>query len=508
VSRPDTTPPNLKHWAQVSTGPFHFAGQGKRIGPRASGDWRTWVAKHFPHATSSPFADRHVRLWEWFEMLNRGVRPVNARVELWPRGGGKSSTVELATTRTGARQARKFCLYISKTQAQANKHLQDIAPHFTNLGIGRAIGPYGSSLGWRVDMLRCDNGFNVLALGLDSAARGLKIEGDRPDLFVFDDVDDRDDTEDTVNKKISTITQSVLPAESTDAAVLFVQNVIHSGSIAAKLLNNTADFLLRREVFCEPALTPLSKDWYHAIPGTVPTQYKITDAVPTWAGQSIETCEAQMNTWGRAAFLREAQHETDESEDGLWNRERDLDPFREKPVNVPDLFRIVVGIDPNATEGGDEAGIAVGGVARIKGILHAFVLEDASTAGGPATWAKEAVAAFKRWDADRMVAESNNGGEMVAITIGTVPDAPKVKLIHASRGKRTRAEPVQKLYEDGRVHHVGTFVALEKELCTWEPGDPSPNRLDALVWLITELLLTHEPKPRRSLPTSGNVSYK
>jgi phage terminase large subunit-like protein len=111
------------------------------------------------------------------------------------------------------------------------------------------------------------------------------------------------------------------------------------------------------------------------------------------------------------------------------------------------------------------------------------------TTGRSRAWAREAVAAYNIHQADRLVAESNQGGEMVSITIGTILGAPPVTLVHASRGKHTRAEPVSSKYEQGMVHHVGTFAALEDELCTWVPGDASPNRLDALVWALSDLML-------------------
>jgi phage terminase large subunit-like protein len=88
-----------------------------------------------------------------------------------------------------------------------------------------------------------------------------------------------------------------------------------------------------------------------------------------------------------------------------------------------------------------------------------------------------------------MLAEQNNGGEMVRVTISTVDGAPPVELIHASRGKLTRAEPVAALYERGAVHHVGAFEELEDEYCQWMPGRPSPNRLDAAVFALTDLML-------------------
>lgn len=428
---------------------------------------------------------RHVSLWEWFEALRPGVKPRH-RVESWPRGGGKSSTAGLGVVRVGMKRTRRFVLYVSATQKQANKHVQGVRSRFEVLGIPRSVNSYGNSLGWSMDLLRVANGFNVLALGLDAAGRGVKLDDVRPDLIVLDDVDGRHDTEETTRKKIETLTESVLPTGSTDAAVLVVQNRIHSGSIVSQLVDGTADFLLDRTANEEPAVVGLAYESEIQPDGR--RLYRITAGEPTWKGQDIQTCEAQLNEWGRGAFLREAQHETDESEDGLWDRARDIDPFRVRGDHQP-LHRIAVAIDPNAGEGGDAAGIMVGGIYRdSRGVVHGVLLEDATTDGGPKKWAQESVAAYRRWNADAMVAESNNGGDMVAITIGTVPGAPRVKLIHASRGKLTRAEPVQKLGEDGRIHHAGVFVALEKELCNWRPGDDSPNRLDAYVWLFTELM--------------------
>ncbi|MDQ3540682.1 MAG: hypothetical protein M3440_08350, partial [Chloroflexota bacterium] len=162
----------------------------------------------------------------------------------------------------------------------------------------------------------------------------------------------------------------------------------------------------------------------------------------------------------------------------------------------PDLDRIGVGIDPNTTGRGDEAGIIVAGTSMFYGDLwrdrpHGYVLADYTVAGGPKAWAEASVAAYRDFNADFMVAEQNNGGEMVRITLETVDDAPPVKLVHASRGKRTRAEPIHKLYQDGRISHVGVLDKLERELCTWEPGAgmDSPDRLDACVWILTELML-------------------
>lgn len=164
-------------------------------------------------------------------------------------------------------------------------------------------------------------------------------------------------------------------------------------------------------------------------------------------------------------------------------------------TRAPDLHRIVTGIDPSATESGDEAGIITAGIGTCycKGTdtpeTHGFVLSDDSVRAHPENWAAAAVTAYHKFKADKLIAEDNNGGQMVETTIGTVPHAPPVKRIHASRGKHTRAEPVSMLYQQKKVHHVGTFPRMEDEMCSWLQGDDSPNRLDALVWALTELMI-------------------
>jgi hypothetical protein len=149
----------------------------------------------------------------------------------------------------------------------------------------------------------------------------------------------------------------------------------------------------------------------------------------------------------------------------------------------PDLARVVVGVDPTASSSGDEAGIITCG----KADEEYYTLADDSTQGSPETWARAAVTAYHRHQADLIVAEKNNGGEMVLAVIKQVDPTVNVKLVWASRGKATRAEPISAIAEQGRDHHVGVFLLLENELCLWVPGDASPNRLDAKVWALTEL---------------------
>lgn len=164
----------------------------------------------------------------------------------------------------------------------------------------------------------------------------------------------------------------------------------------------------------------------------------------------------------------------------LWKREQ-IDNNR--VTTYPDLTRVVVGVDPTASAGGDEAGIVTAGMSG----SDYYTLSDDSRQGTPQEWASAAVAAYHRHKADCIVAEKNNGGDMVEAVIKQVDPNVNVKLVWASRGKVTRAEPIAAIAEQGRDHHVGYFPQLEDELCMWLPGEASPNRLDAKVWALTEL---------------------
>lgn len=182
----------------------------------------------------------------------------------------------------------------------------------------------------------------------------------------------------------------------------------------------------------------------------------------------------------------------DDVEGALWNRDI-LESSR--VTEHPDLVRVVVAVDPAAGSKADnaETGIVVVGLGSDG---HAYILEDNSIRGTPNDWGRAAVAAYNKFKADRIVAEANQGGDMVAHTLRTVDPTAAIKMVHASRGKRTRAEPVAALYEQGRVHHQGFYSELEDQLCGWIPDHAlSPDRLDALVWGVTDLMLTNNAAP-------------
>lgn len=184
----------------------------------------------------------------------------------------------------------------------------------------------------------------------------------------------------------------------------------------------------------------------------------------------------------------------------LWKRDQ-IEKLRHLG-KVPDLSRIVVAIDPqvadpDATEDEQlllaETGIVVAGMTTAGTDPHYYVLDDVSISDSPNMWAGAAVDAYIKWMADRIVAETNQGGAMVEFTVRTVARDRGISVpyegVHASRGKYTRAEPVAALYEQKRVHHCGCFPVLEDQMCEWMPGSKSPDRMDALVWALSYLAL-------------------
>ena len=183
-------------------------------------------------------------------------------------------------------------------------------------------------------------------------------------------------------------------------------------------------------------------------------------------------------------------------EDALWTRAR-LEAIRLRQPGP--LSRIVVAVDPPATASvASVCGIVVAG---LDGGGRAVVLADGSVTGAsPAGWAGAVVRAFRRFDADRVVAEVNQGGDMVTAMLRSVDAGLPVSTVRATRGKFLRAEPVAALYEQGRVAHAGAFAELEDQMCDFGPdglsSGRSPDRLDALVWALTALVIDRQGEPR------------
>jgi len=269
--------------------------------------YEDWLRVYAPHAASSTLAEHHHRAWQWAEDIAPG-KFGPALIECWFRGGGKSTTMELIVSRLAVKATRRFAVYVCATQDMADRHVQDIATAMERCGIERAVNKYGFSKGWSASKLRTANGFNVLAFGLDTGARGVKLDHLRPDMIILDDIDQLDDSVNGVDKKIRTITQTILPAKSTDCAVVFVQNRIHANSVMSQVLSGDLDMLQDRiQSPIVPAVQDLEYTTYERDDGRM--GYRIIGGTPTWQHKTIEVCQHEIDTYGLLSFLRECQHE-------------------------------------------------------------------------------------------------------------------------------------------------------------------------------------------------------
>lgn len=218
---------------------------------------------------------------------------------------------------------------------------------------------------------------------------------------------------------------------------------------------------------------------------TVLTKGSTFDNAPNLAEQFIQAVKEKYDgtRLGRQELYAEI---LDDNPGALW-QPSNIDLYRVK--ECPDLVRIVVAVDPAVTshEGSDETGIVVAGK-DLDG--NGYILADKTCRLSPDGWARVAVDSFHGYAADRIVAEVNNGGDLVESTIRTVDPLISFDPVRASRGKAKRAEPVAALYEQGKIHHVGIFKELEDQMCRFTPEmKDSPDRADALVWALTHLFL-------------------
>jgi len=451
-------------------------------------DWQAWLMTRLPSYISAAFAERHIALWEWLDTLTPGVRPA-ARVEIWPRGGAKSSTVELACARVGTKAppSRRFVLYVSCTQALADVHLQAVARILERLEVERAVNRYNHSRGWTQQLLRTATGFNVVSFGLDAAQRGIKLDEYRPDLIVFDDIDEKHDTAATTAKKIATMTTSILPTGSPDCAVVFIQNKVLPDGIASRLADGRADFLMDRVVHVEPAVEGLT---YEQRDG----RYVITDGAATWAGQSVETCQQQMNDWGLTAFLQEAQHDVEAPDGGMFSH---LTYPRCRWADVPPLVRTCVWCDPAVTDT-DESdchGIQADGIAEDKRIYRLWSWEQRTS---PQDVLRRAILKALELGAQVVGVETDQGGDTWQSVYyeawrtlkesGALPDGAEMPAFRAAKagsghgGKIERASRMLADYERGRFVHVdGTHTVLERALKRFPKAKPY-DLTDASYW--------------------------
>lgn len=228
------------------------------------------------------------------------------------------------------------------------------------------------------------------------------------------------------------------------------------------------------------------------------TYDNLANLAPTFAEQILARYEG--TRLGRQELWAEL---LEEAEGALWHLSMfDRDGF----YGDRELSRKVIGVDPSGTPNGDACGIIAAGRYDTNGLPHLHVTGDYTLKASPNEWALRAVEAFHEQAADRIVVEGNFGGDMAEALIRQVDHSVPVKTVHASRGKVVRAEPVAALYEQGRATHAHPLPDLQDELVSWAPGGPSPNRLDALVWAATELILGYTGPPATATAASRQLA--
>lgn len=491
----------------------------------APAEWRPWLQALFPGYVRHGFARRHEELWEWVWALKAGVRP-QPFAAIWPRGGGKSTSAELAVVAMGARRVRRYGLYVCETQDQADDHVQNVAGllelkqvelYYPALA-QRAVGKYGNSRGWRRNRLRTASGLTVDAIGLDSAARGAKVDEHRPGFMILDDLDSELDSVATVERKILTVTRKLLPAGATDLAVLAVQNLVHANSIFAKLANGQADFLLDRVVSGpHPAIEGLVTEQRE-------TKQVIVAGTATWSGQDLVRCQEIINDGGLTSFLTECQHDVDVVAGGMFDQ---LEFRRCTWDEVPDLVRVAVWVDPavTSTDDSDSMGIQADGLAADGTIYRLWSWEQRTT---PEDALSRAIRKAIELKARAVGVETDQGGdtwrsvyreaaravrtemeEQVRVEAETVDlgkinpgDAPQISLpafksAKAGAGHGSKAHRAGQMladYERGRIVHViGTHQVLEKALVRFPKVKPF-DLVDAAYWSWQDLRHGREVK--------------
>lgn len=482
-------------------------------------EWLAWLMRLFPGYCSAPFAAHHVEFWEHIWGIAPGVK-ADPYMTVWARGGAKSTSVELAVAAMAGRRTRNYGLYVSDVQDRADDHVGNVAALLESERFGamypdvsaRMVGKFGAAKGWRRNRIRTASGFTLDAIGLDTAARGIKIDDQRPDLIVFDDVDDVRDGPSVVERKIRGLTRAILPAQSEDAAIIGCQNLIHADGIFGQIVDGRADFLVNARVSGPiPAIEHLATE-----PRADGRGHVIVGGTPTWAGMGLERCQHLMDEIGLTAFLVECQHEVERVAGGVFDHLTFRHIARD---DVPPLRMTVVAVDPAVTDTdqSDSQAIQVDGIDDNGTVYRLRSYEQRSS---PQLVLRQAILWAFEYGAEAVVVETDQGGdtwnsvfrEALAGVIAERPEyararEPRFAPEKAGAGhgpKAHRASQMVPYYEKGRIVHVlGDHDILEKALYRFPRLKPL-DLVDAGFWSHRYLTRRGRPAPVAT-PASGRL---
>lgn len=480
--------------------------------------WQVWHEAMFRSQKrgEAPLAEHHKEFWQWVQdiPLNSSPRPFAG---FWPRGGAKSTNVERAVVSIGARKKRRYCLYVCATQEQADDHVQNISTILSGRRTARfypslskpALNRFGNVKGWRRNRLQTDAHFTIDALGLDTATRGIKIDDDRPDLIILDDLDNEFDSELVTDKKVQLLAKKVLPAGARNLAVIFVQNLIGPNTVAARLANleeaKPID-LLHNRIISGPF--PALEDFEYEAKDTG-DGYRILRGVPTWEGQNLEVCQNYIDLFGISAFLSECQHSLEGPDGEMFSHIEYQTCLWEQ---VPELDRLAVWVDPAVTntDRSDSQGIQADGRGAWSGAGKGKIYRLYSWEGrtSPQTAVRrailKAVELSRHFNAPVSVGiETDQGGDtwlsvyreacndLVAEQEINVWEVPPFKHAKAGAGagpKAARAQKQVSAYDRGVFVHVGPFHFILKRAQRRFPAVKPYDLIDAGYWSMIDLL--------------------
>lgn len=445
-----------------------------------------WCVRYLPHLFQGKPGEFHAEI---LEMLLTSSRVAVAA----PRGHAKSVVVTLGYVlyRMAHRQAR-FVVVVGASQQLAEEHVgnvynecvenEQLLTDYPHLRVPNAKERVDKKSKTRQGDFLTVGKIRVTAKGAGSRMRGMREGGQRPDLVVLDDLEEDKQVETAAQRRklkdwFLKSVSNLFGAEGGQLAI--VGTILHKESLLNWLVGPDAPPAYARKKYSalRPDGTPLWPEWW-----------------------SQEKLDAKLAEVGTKAFSTEYLNDPAQDDAVLFKPE--WITYR-KPEG---LTSIVIALDPSTSADGqrDACGISVAGR---RDASNFSVLADETLNGSPSTWARRALDLFDLWQANEIVAEANQGGAMVISTLKAElrpgERLPPIRLVHATKGKAIRAEPIAVAYERGEVTHAERFRDLEIEMTHWVPGMPSPNRLDALVWALTWLM--NKPDGTRQQRPTGSV---
>ncbi len=455
---------------------------GLSISPWVEDLLRYWPQSFFgSRGVCHPLASFHHIFWAWVYELERGVRP-DALVNCWYRGSSKSTFAEIVPCVVGMRRSRYYILYICATQDSADDHVMNVAEKLSSPLFEqdhpdvsrRRVDKYGQSAGWRRNRLRTESGLTIDALGLDTArTRGLKLEDQRPDLIILDDVDNDVDSQQTIQKNVNRLRKSIIPSGSEDVAILLIQNKIRDDGIMGRLVNDTADYLNNR--IMNGPIKAVQGLQYEQIDN----RYVITDGIPTWVGKDLERCERELNDSGPTAFLSENQHSTDASIGHIF-KHIDFDRLRINRDEMPEIFMIECWVDPAVTNTSQSDCQAVQLTALTENDYF-IKLRSWEQRSSPEEALRQAIKWANEFEATCVGVETDQGGDLWRSAYYREIENMKCPVVpfksaragQSKQSKRHRVSQQVPDYENGRCLHLrGTHHVLEDALRRFGVSEP------------------------------------